>query len=241
MTPTPVDHLLAVLLAVVLPIYVFLRYRSFLRAVARGEEGARRREYQETMAVEWGLTIAVLAVWWWAGRGAEDMWLDAGELPGAAWAWGIALLATGLLLLQWRAVTGDPERLRQVREKLASVEEFLPHTRAEGRWFAALSVTAGVCEEVLFRGFLLAYVMALAGPWVAAVVTSVAFGLCHAYQGAGGAVRSAVLGLASVGLVLLAGSLWPAVVAHAAVDLVSGGMVREALAADAPAGEAGPA
>ncbi len=36
----------------------------------------------------------------------------------------------------------------------AFVEYLLPHSRDELRWFTALSVTAGVCEELLYRGFL---------------------------------------------------------------------------------------
>jgi len=44
---------------------------------------------------------------------------------------------------------------------------------------------AGVCEEVIFRGYSIAYLMAVLGApfWVAAVLSSIVFGFAHVYQG----------------------------------------------------------
>lgn len=44
----------------------------------------------------------------------------------------------------------EPRQLERLRF-------FLPSSSLERRWFAALSITAGFCEELLFRGFLLRY------------------------------------------------------------------------------------
>jgi CAAX protease family protein len=102
------------------------------------------------------------------------------------------------------------------------VHQLIPATLAE-RWaFAGLSLTAGFCEEVVFRGFLLHALGTSWGVAPAVVVTSAIFGWMHAYQNAGGAVRAGLLGLLLCGPTLATGSILPAILAHAAVDLLAG-------------------
>ena len=98
----------------------------------------------------------------------------------------------------------------------------LPRTVRERRAFALLSVTAGVCEETLYRGVLAAVVTALwpgVGAVGAAMLSAAAFGLAHLYQGAVGVVTSTVLGACLGVLYLATGSLVLPACYHALVDL----------------------
>jgi membrane protease YdiL (CAAX protease family) len=74
-------------------------------------------------------------------------------------------------------------------------ERLLPQSRVELLPFLALAVTAGVCEEFLYRGFAMA-ALARAGlpAWGVVLVSSVLFGLAHLYQGRGGLVSTLVIG-----------------------------------------------
>jgi len=102
----------------------------------------------------------------------------------------------------------------------------IPHSAKEGQLFNALSVTAGICEELLYRGFLIAYF----GAFVEAVVlSSIAFGFGHMYQGKIGIVKTGGIGLALAGLYVLTGSLWAPMVLHVLVDVNSGFVARKAL------------
>jgi membrane protease YdiL (CAAX protease family) len=98
----------------------------------------------------------------------------------------------------------------------------LPHTPVEYRWFRAVAVTAGVCEELLYRGFA---VWALA-PWLtlwgAAAASVILFGLGHGYQGRKGATRATIVGAVLGALALATGSIVPGVIVHAIVDLGAG-------------------
>ena len=98
----------------------------------------------------------------------------------------------------------------------------LPRTDDERRLFTVVGITAGVCEEWLYRGFFLAVVAAVLGgspSFVLVVVAAVAFGLAHAYQGWAGIVLTGVLGGIMAALYLDTGSLlWP-VLLHAVIDL----------------------
>jgi uncharacterized protein len=103
------------------------------------------------------------------------------------------------------------------------VDALLPRTPEERRLFAGLSLAAGWGEEITYRGYVpAALVLAGAGPWAAMGVAAVAFGFLHAYQGPVGVVRTALLGLLLGASVILTGSLFPAMAAHALVDLVLG-------------------
>ncbi|MPQ99256.1 CPBP family intramembrane metalloprotease [Modestobacter sp. I12A-02628] len=104
----------------------------------------------------------------------------------------------------------------------AAVLALLPRSPAERRLFALVGVTAGVCEEWLYRGFFLAVVAALAPSAPAGVLVllaAVAFGAAHAYQGLAGVLTTGVLGGVLAALYLQTGSLLLPVLLHAAIDL----------------------
>ena len=59
--------------------------------------------------------------------------------------------------------------------------------------------------------------------WAVVVVSSVAFGLGHSYQGAGGMVRVTLIGLVFGALYVFTGSIWIPIVAHVILDVLQGG------------------
>lgn len=99
----------------------------------------------------------------------------------------------------------------------------LPETARERCLFVFLSIVAGLGEEVAFRGYVLSQFASLGlSPWGAAIASAVPFGALHAYQGWWGVFRTGFLGFAFASSVVLSGSLWPAVIAHAGLDVVGG-------------------
>ncbi|MGQ0814798.1 MAG: lysostaphin resistance A-like protein [Gemmatimonadota bacterium] len=100
--------------------------------------------------------------------------------------------------------------------------EITPVTASEKAWFCALSVSAGACEEAAFRGFLIPALSVAAGSIVGGVaLSSLAFGVLHAHQRAG-AVRAAVIGAVLALPLIITGSVYPSMAAHALVDVVGG-------------------
>lgn len=88
--------------------------------------------------------------------------------------------------------------------------------------FQRLALTAGICEEVLFRGFLLWYLTPVLGVVGAVVAGAVVFGLGHAYQGKAGVMKTGIVGLLAGVFATLGGTLlWP-IILHAAIDLQGG-------------------
>jgi membrane protease YdiL (CAAX protease family) len=176
-------------------------------------------------------TLAAAAVW-------IDGWGRLSESPaaGADWLWAQAISAPllgvavgGYLILAllplFQSLRGPRWRRAYAaafRRAMADIPGFLPNTAIERTAWIVVSLTAGICEETLFRGFLLHFLHAggLGLPIAAALVaSSLVFGLGHFYQGAKGVLATSVTGFVFGLLFLLSGSLIACIVLHVLVDL----------------------
>ena len=189
------------------------------------DPNARTNEYLWMIAIEWGLTLALLAWWQWAARPLPALGLVLPEGTGAWWTLLVCIGGIGFYAQQARAFAASPDAQASLWKQLESqpnVRMLLPATVREARVFGGVSITAGICEEVLYRGYLLWYLQSLGLGRGAVVVAIVAFGLGHALQGIRGLVGTTVAGAVFMGLYLLTGSLVAPIVLHATVDLANG-------------------
>lgn len=235
--PTLSDHLLALLIVVGLPLRALYGMRR-LRAAAENElPSLRRRLWRRAIASQWGLVSIVLIVWFSAGRGLAPLGFTLQPSAGLAGVLvGLATM-TSLVLRQRSSLERDQALRAQVRARLAPVRRLLPGTRGEFPRFALLACTAGVCEEFLFRGYLYWYGAQYMPPIAAALLQAVIFGAGHLYQGARGVLLTGLAGLFFTGVLLVTGSIWPAVLIHALMDLNAGDLAVR-VPPEAPADEA---
>lgn len=104
-----------------------------------------------------------------------------------------------------------------------AVFPLIPRTVTEAVTWVFLSVTAGFCEELIFRGYLQRQLLAVSGNAVAAVLAQgLVFGLVHAYQGWKPVLVIAVLGILYGALAAWRGNLRANMMAHAGSDLFEG-------------------
>lgn len=229
------DHFLALLLLVALPLYGRYEFGRMRRRLAAGQRGARMHEYRWTIGLQWGLVALLLGLWAWRGR--ELATLGVAE-PHGPWLWlGLVLGTLAVLVLLWQVMQlrDRPDAREEVEAQLGDVGDILPRNPGEMRGFTALSFTAGVCEELLFRGFLIAWLVAMTGmgDWPAMLLISVAFGVAHFYQGPSGMLKTGLAGAFLGALYLLTGSLLVPVVVHALIDLLQGFAIYQVLREDA--------
>ena len=228
MTLHLIDHIAIAVLAVVFPIWDFFLLRKRAALINAGQTELRMKLYHKVIWQEWAIAIAVLGFWFALGRGGGAI----GLVPGSGalvWAgYGLAIVICALIVQQAWSIFRSPKKRADLRKELGSVSFLMPHTPKELRTFYAVSITAGICEEIIYRGFMIAYLMAFGMPfWVAGLVSSIAFGFAHAYQGPKGIVKTAAVGGMMALLYGLTGSLWAPIVAHAVMDLVAGRLTFE--------------
>jgi uncharacterized protein len=178
--------------------------------------------YGSTMAFQWTLTSVV--AWRAFARGLTARELGFARQPTSDLL--MVSLAGALLFgtFQWfnlRRISTMSGPVPEFMRKLA--QRIFPNAPVESAPYAALAVTAGVCEEFLYRGFAMA-ALARAGlvPWAVVVVSSALFGLAHTYQGRSGVLATTLMGLLFGAARLGLESLLPVIVWHSTVDLIAG-------------------
>ena len=135
---------------------------------------------------------------------------------------GLALVTIAVLTIASRMQTRkvSPEEMKKAT---ANVRKLLPATGTERAVFVAVALTAGLCEELLYRGWLVNVIAAATGSlFVALFVSSIIFGLAHFYQGPNGMLGAGVLGIVFGTLFIASGSLFPVQALHALIDLNNG-------------------
>ena len=225
------DHVLAAVLSLGLPLLGYFDFLRLRRMAPLGAGAARLRAYRKLLVEQWLLFAVVLALWMWLDR----PFLDLGLVPAKVEWWrlflGTSVALAGLILLeqQRRMAEDDPEAREAIQAELEPLRPLLPHSRDEARWFRAVSITAGICEELLYRGFLLAYLGATMPVGAAVALASLIFGFGHIYQGHVGMAKTGALGAVFCGLYLLTGSLFIPMMVHVAIDWINGDIANSVL------------
>ena len=226
------DHLLVLVILIGLPIRAFFSMRA-LRAASEAELPAlRRRIWRNAIVSQWLLVGLVVALMVTLGREPATLMLVPRPTAGML---GVLLgLATivSLVVRQRGSVDTDEEVRARVRERLAPVVRLMPGSRSEYALFAVLACTAGICEEFLFRGYLLWYGSQLMPVLWAGAAQAVLFGVAHFYQGPRGILLTGFAGVFLTAVTFVSGSIWPAVLIHALMDLNAGDMAMRAFATE---------
>jgi membrane protease YdiL (CAAX protease family) len=190
-----------------------------------GDQLVQRRSstvplFLSLMAMQWGLLRFVVA------GGLRRTGTSLRDLIGQRWsswkavAWDVVIALTVWAL--WTASTSLVEKALG-SDAAKDISGLLPRDPAEIAAWVALSLTAGFCEEVIFRGYLQQQFRALTGSVVLGVlIQSVIFGVSHGYQGIRNVIMITIFGAVFGGLAVWRKSLKPGMVLHAWTDIFSG-------------------
>lgn len=228
--PAPIAPLWHTLLITALILGNSFLGSSKLEHVGSGAHGSRLLLYGGTFILE---LVLVLLIWFGirlrgvrlreliGGRWnrVEDFLIDVGLAAGF-------LFVSLLLLFGLRVALGliDLHNLQKSQEEtLRALGSLAPHSYLEAGFFVVLSVSAGLFEEIIFRGYLQKQFHALARNAVLGIVLSgIIFGLAHGYQGGRNMVVIAVFGIFFGILAYLRKSLRPGMMAHGFQDSLAG-------------------
>ena len=227
---TLLDHIFVLVFAVIYPIAGFIGFRRLLAKIAAGMAVNRNHLYLNTITWHWILFALGLIAWANSGR----PWVVLGfnfEL-NVQFLFAAALTIAGIafLVAQVRRVASAPQQdLDRVKSGFGALFLLVPRNGRELARFNVLSVTAGIVEETLWRGFLIWYLGQFMPVWAAAIISATGFGVAHGYQGLANIPRITLVGTVFAGLFVLTGSLWLPIILHAAVDLLQGRLAYDVL------------
>jgi uncharacterized protein len=183
------------------------------------DSAARLTTYAATLVEEWLLFLFVL----WGERmrsraTVRERIAVRREKDALVRDIGIAVLAYGAV-----AIVNGTVNVLLHPTGIDVVLKLVPHSLAELALWVPLAVTAGFCEEYIFRGYFQRQFGVFTGSlWAGVVIQALIFGFAHGYQGAADMGVIFCLGLIFGVVTKLRKSLRPAMFAHVAVDLIAG-------------------
>lgn len=222
MQPTYIDHILVLLLGLALPFLSGIRGSEKLGQMYF-DERIRRRFYISNSLVLWIMTAMVLGIWYWNKRSFELMGFRAPE-PGLT----ATILAAVLIILYVADVMYSmlsPKELAKTQEQWESSVPFLPEKYRELPAYTFMCITAGVCEEIMYRGFLVNYFidpMSRSFPYMAAIFPAVLFSIAHFYQGYMAMFKIFLLSMLFALIFIFSKSLLYVVIIHFLIDFTGG-------------------
>jgi uncharacterized protein len=193
-----------------------------------GHEPRLVPNYFLSIVYEWGLA----AIAWWGlrlrniplkqligeTRPGLRGWLT--DFGAALLYWLVALAVLSVVAQAILFISGsniDPRKIGEVTQKLA------PSTGPEMMLFLMLSISAGVCEEFVFRGYLQQQFGRIGGRlWIGVLLSATVFGSAHLYEGIAGVLLIAAYGAMFGVLAILRRGLRTGMMAHAWHDSISG-------------------
>ena len=207
----------------------FLLVFSF--AGSAGHQGLdhsmRVKLYISTVVMEWLMVLFI----WWGLRTRKQTTL--GGLVGGRWKTPEDFLldiavAVGFWIVSLAVLAGvgyalgmnDLSHVKDMKERIGSM---LPEGKVEIELWLLVCVTAGFCEEVIFRGyFQKQFSVLVKSAWGGIVVQGLIFGGSHAYEGWQQMIRIALFGFLFGVLAHWRKSLRPGMMAHFAQDSIVG-------------------
>ena len=220
---TILDLLYLAVIAVGLLLDHLALWPAFLRRSRVDPESARSWIWSAWMGLLWTLTACGVAVWLYQQRPFKTLGFVVPHGPRLFVAAGLVVLLVILYGRTLAKLARIPQEKRiALQNQFGETAAVLPHTRRELGGFVALSLSAGFCEEFVFRGFLIAALQPMLGLWGAAALSLIVFAFAHAYQGKRGIVTTGVIGGLMTLVVLGCQSLLPAIALHALIDIGQG-------------------
>lgn len=215
------------------PIFGYFSYQKFKGKVII-DPSIRVKYYYFVMLGLWIPTLIILGLVAGTSLSLKDIGLNGlsfnNETLGSFATW----FALGFGIIQCLLIVGHiiaAKFSKEVRDKItweqqkafrnSPFREILPVSKKDKKVWTYVSLTAGVTEEIIYRGFLLFALTSLfpdLSIWIAIIIASVLFGLAHTYQGLGNVVRTTLFGVFFCVLYVGLGTIIPLIIFHFLVD-----------------------
>jgi uncharacterized protein len=219
---TLLAHLLILFLILAVPIRGARRYQVLKRRIARHPE-LRTQFYLKGMFGQWLMLIPMVIIVLSLGWSPQQLGLQSPNNKFLVIFFAAVLVIVFFAQVVYiRRMARTAEGRVQLRRSMSGPLLLLPHTPKERALWVLLSLTAGFCEELLYRGFMIAYLMYIF-PHVnfvlAIIIAAVLFGIGHIYQKLAGVLGTGVMGVVFGFLYFFTGSLFLPMVVHTLFDM----------------------
>lgn len=210
----------------IIPLHSWRAFPGLLDDIRLRGESARVAAYRQVIITFASAALVLVGIWIVYDRDWAAIGIRAGEPISQALASGIAAVYIAIVVVSIRnialAAEKGGESAADLTQQLGDLVLMMPSTRREESWFYGVSVNAGITEELIFRGFLIWYLLHYVGTIWAAGIAVLAFGLAHMYQGIRQLPGILLVSAVAVATYLVSNSLLVPIILHIVVDAVQG-------------------
>ncbi|MGB7526995.1 CPBP family intramembrane glutamic endopeptidase [Sphingobacterium cellulitidis] len=208
---------LFVLITVLYPIFLIVDHYRIKKRKTSDSSQDKIKDYQKTILVFWFLTISVVL----------NDYLE--PIPSLSFQFELSLLNTVFMSLvillgyvQYRNSRVNEINVTAFASKSQKVVNYLPTSRQELSWFIMVAISAGFCEEVLFRMFVYEFAIQYIGVSGSLLFTNVIFAITHIDTGMKNLVGVFILGLVFSLIFYFTQNIWIVVALHISIDFNAG-------------------
>lgn len=224
-SPSFADHVIMVIMGIILPAFAVMQGKTEMEEMEFDTQSKVDMYFGNGLTM-WIITLILAFVWFFSGRPLYEIGFEFPQFNGNLWAILTLIFIVLYAIDAWSEMRNDAAR-QATKERLQEDVPFLPTNTLELQHFAILSLTAGFCEEVIFRGYFIQYFLSFTGvsplgQFVAVALPGVIFALSHLYQGWKAVAKIMVLAIIFGYIFLETQSIWIVVILHFLVDFVGG-------------------
>jgi len=213
-----IDYVLVVLLIGVMPARAL--YKDLC---GKSNEDNRQKKYIGSGAIIVCLLVLLCYAWLHGARSMALLGLDIPLSNRGAIGLAIAIvLLLGLVVVATIAKRKHKERNNDKSAERFSKNQLLPRTRHELSLFLAFALLAGCGWELLYRGFLIWFLVPYVGTVVAVCIAALAYGAAHGYKNRKQFLASVISAFAFTVAFVVTGSLWWLMLIHTAAGFAGG-------------------
>jgi membrane protease YdiL (CAAX protease family) len=208
--------ILAGLIGIIYPKYFLLTYKKTNNSIKRDDK-YRLIDYKQTISIFWGLTVLIFINFFMTQLPQLNLYPIL-TIIGAVFLISVLLVSA----IQYKSSNITSDNFLSVKDKMKDIYHYLPKTQREFDWFIVLSISGGICEEMIFRLFLFEFINENANLLIAFVLTNIIFAITHIGSGKQNIISSFILGLLFSAIYYFTDNIWIAVLLHIAIDINGG-------------------
>lgn len=208
--------IIAGIVGLIFPLFILLTHKKVKTNINKNNK-YRLFDYKQTILIFWILTFLILINHYADNKPTMNFYPNFSIISI-----GLTVLILAFALFQYTTTKVSVEGAIVVKEKLKNAYYYLPKTDNELKWFLFLSVSAGICEEIMFRLFLFEFLKEIVNLIIALVLTNLIFSITHIGSGKNNLISSFILGLLFSMIYFFTENIWMAILLHISIDINAG-------------------
>ena len=210
--------ILAVLVGFIIPVYSMFGAGEKIKEAILESPELRTSMYVQSIIFQWIMVGLILLSLFYNGDSVDNIGLKFLNQPFL-----ILGLFGGSILSLWLFDNFDIPKLNmeKFKKRYKDVMFLIPTNQKEHNWAVAISFTAGICEEIIFRGFTFWQLNQFLPIIPSVLIVNLLFALSHFATKMKNMVFAFLFGIFWSMIFIWTGSLWLAMLMHIIIDLYS--------------------